>query len=180
MGMLLLSWVSLLRRNCHYKEKVFLGLGCHAATKPSCYLPEGYQSSCFVPEVHHCVIRHERIHKADHVVLAQPLLLGRNLIGDNVETFINLGERKLAWESHLLHKMHTPWAEMMIYCSLQPNTWLTQTTRGNVFKPELSQIHIIQDKRRRRNQNTAFFFFNQTVVTNSDLKIKSICKSVPK
>ena len=57
------------------------------------------QSSCFVPKVHHCVICHKRIHKADHVVLAHSLLLGRNLVRDEVETFISL-QSQCWWSCH--------------------------------------------------------------------------------
>ena len=39
--------------------------------------------------------------------------------------------------------------------------------------------HNPRQKTQKKSEH-CFFFFNQIVVTNSDLKIKSICKSVPK
>lgn len=55
---------------------------------------KGYQSHGFVSEIHHCIVRDEGIHKADHVVSAQTLLLGRNLVGDDVQALVHLGEEK--------------------------------------------------------------------------------------
>lgn len=55
---------------------------------------KGYQSHGFVSEIHHCVVRDEGIHEADHVVSAQTLLLGRNLVGDDVQALVHLGEEK--------------------------------------------------------------------------------------
>jgi len=54
---------------------------------------KGYQSHGSVSEIHHRVVRDEGIHKADHVVPAQPLLLGRNLVRDDVQALVHLGKR---------------------------------------------------------------------------------------
>lgn len=51
---------------------------------------KGYERQCFVPEVHHCVAAHQRIHKADHVMRTFRLLLRRHFIGDDVQSLINL------------------------------------------------------------------------------------------
>lgn len=55
---------------------------------------KGYQSHSFVSEIHHCVVRDKGIHKADHVVSAQTLLLGRNLVRDDVQALVHLGKRR--------------------------------------------------------------------------------------
>lgn len=51
---------------------------------------KGYQSQCFVPEVHHRVAPNQRVHKADHVMSALGELLGRHLIGDDVQALVHL------------------------------------------------------------------------------------------
>lgn len=55
---------------------------------------KGYQSHSFVSEIHHRVVRDKGIHKADHVVSAQTLLLGRNLVRDDVQALVHLGKRR--------------------------------------------------------------------------------------
>lgn len=56
---------------------------------------EGYQGKGFVPEVHHCVAAHQRVHKADHVMSALGTLLCAHFVGDDVQPFVHLqGGRK--------------------------------------------------------------------------------------
>lgn len=51
---------------------------------------KGYDGGGLLLEVQHCVIGDQGIHKADHVMLAQLLLLGRNFVGDDVQALIYL------------------------------------------------------------------------------------------
>lgn len=51
---------------------------------------KGYERQSLVPEVHHCVSTNQWIHKADHVMATLGLLLICNLIGDDVQSFVNL------------------------------------------------------------------------------------------
>lgn len=54
----------------------------------------GYQRHGFVPEIHHGVVGDKGIHKADHVVSAETLLLRGNLVGDDVQALVHLGKRR--------------------------------------------------------------------------------------
>lgn len=54
---------------------------------------KGYKSQRFVPEVHHRVAGDQRIHEAHHVVRALGALLRRHLVGDDVQTLVNLQGR---------------------------------------------------------------------------------------
>lgn len=51
---------------------------------------KGYQRQRFVPEVHHGVVVHQRVHEADHVMSALGALLSCHLIGDDVQTLVDL------------------------------------------------------------------------------------------
>lgn len=51
---------------------------------------KGYERQSLVPEVHHCVSTNQWIHKADHVMATLGLLLLCNLVGDDVQPFVNL------------------------------------------------------------------------------------------
>lgn len=55
---------------------------------------KGYQRHGFVPEIHHGVVGDEGIHKTDHVVSAETLLLRGNLVGDDVQALVHLGKRR--------------------------------------------------------------------------------------
>ncbi len=56
---------------------------------------KGYERQSLVPEVHHSVSTNQWIHKADHVMATLGLLLLCNLIGDDVQPFVNL-----QWETN--------------------------------------------------------------------------------
>lgn len=58
------------------------------------YIDKGYQSLGLVPEVHHRVAADQRVHKADHMMLALSQLLSRHLIGYDVEALIHLEVRE--------------------------------------------------------------------------------------
>lgn len=62
----------------------------HLSGQSDCFV-KGYHTLCFVPEVHHGVVRDQGIHQVDHVVFAQSLLLGRDLVCGDVQSFVHLG-----------------------------------------------------------------------------------------
>lgn len=56
----------------------------------------GYELQHFVPEVHHRVGPHQRVHKVQHVVGALGTLLGSHLICDDVQTLVHLQRTEMS------------------------------------------------------------------------------------
>lgn len=58
-------------------------------------LLKGYERRGLVPEIHDGVIGNQGVHEADHVMLAQFLLLGGNFIGDYVQPLVHLRGKRV-------------------------------------------------------------------------------------
>lgn len=80
--------------NTELSLRAVCGGGKPVSAGPGSPQLEGYQSHGSVPEIHHRVVGDEGIHKADHVVPAELLLLGRNLVCDDVQALVHLGKRR--------------------------------------------------------------------------------------
>lgn len=81
---------------------------------PRCHTPKtdtppvkGYEGRGLVAEVYHGVVGDQGVHKADHVMPAQPLLLRRGFVGDDVQALVHLreGEKETGRLSHSLRAL---------------------------------------------------------------------------